>query len=223
MHGLNNNKSQSNTSHGAYGKKALITNMDVQTKAPTSNIVTDNWRDWNPGLDNNELTLRSVYDTLPGAGPDEIDQMVRLLENPASPYALPGAVRLRHHDYIHILLGRGLLNQDEAFVIGYTMGTARDHINDEQVQLFRLAAKLLYKPPYRMTDNDLIAFDLAFALGNGSQHRHIYKFDFDRALDLDIGDIRKELGIDIKALKAGFREERLLLPGNKASERLPVI
>jgi hypothetical protein len=200
-----------------------MTDMNVQTKPDSSNIETDNWRDWNPGLDNDELTLRAVFDTLPGAGPDEIDQMVRLLENPASPYALPGAVRLRHHDCIHILLGRGLLNQDEAFVIGYTMGTAKEHINEEQVQLFRLAAKLLYKPPYRMTDNDLVAFDLAFALGNKSEFRHIYKFDYDRAMDLDIGDIRKELGIDAKKLKAAFREERLLLPGNKASERLPII
>ena len=200
-----------------------MTDMNVQTKPDSANIATDNWRDWNPGLDNDELTLRAVFDTLPGAGPDEIDQMVRLLENPASPYALPGAVRLRHHDCIHILLGRGLLNQDEAFVIGYTMGTAKEHINEEQVQLFRLAAKLLYKPPYRMTDNDLVAFDLAFALGNKSEFRHIYKFDYDRAMDLDIGDIRKELGIDAKKLKAAFREERLLLPGNKASERLPII
>ena len=160
---------------------------------------------------------------MPGAGPDEIDQMVRLLENPASPYALPGAVRLHHHDCIHILLGRGLLNQDEAFVIGYTMGTAKEHINEEQVQLFRLAAKLLYKPPYRMTDNDLIAFDLAFALGNKSAYRHVYNFDFDSAMDPDIGDIRKELAIDVKALKASFREERLLLPGNTASERLAII
>ena len=200
-----------------------MTDMNVQRQPATSNIETDNWREWIPGLDNDELTLRAVYGTLPDAGPDEIDQMVRLLENPASPYTLPGAARLRHHDCILVLLGRGLLNQDEAFVIGYTMGTAKEHINEEQVQAFRRAAKLLYKPPYRMTDNDLIAFDLAFALGNRSEFRRIYKFDFDRAMDLDIGDIRKELAIDVKALKAAFREERLRLPGNTASDRLAIV
>ena len=200
-----------------------MTGMNVESKAATSNIETDNWREWNPGVDNDESSLRAVFDTLPGAGPDEIDQMVRLLEHPASPYARPGPARLRHHNCIHILLGRGLLNQDEAFVFGYTTGTAREHITEEQVQLFRLAAKLLYKPPYRMTDDDLIAFDLAFALGNKSAYRNIDKFDFDRAMDLDIGDIRKELSIDVPALKATFREERLLLPGNKASERLAII
>ncbi len=197
--------------------------MNVQTKPATSNIETDNWREWNPGLDTDELTLSAVFRTLPDADPDEVDQMTRLLENPASPYKQPGAARLRYHDCIHILLGRGLLNQDEAFVIGYTMGTAKEHINDAQVQAIRSAAKRLYKPPYRMTDNDLTAFDLAFALGNQSAVRHIHNFDFDRAMDLEIVDIRKELDIDVQALKATFREERLLLPGNKASERLAVI
>ncbi len=75
-----------------------MTDMNVETRPATSNIDTDKWREWNPGLDNDEQILCAVYDKLPGAGPDEIDQMVRLLENPASPYALPGATRLRHHD-----------------------------------------------------------------------------------------------------------------------------
>ena len=87
------------------------------------------WREWIPWLENDDLTLREVYETLPGAGPEEIDQIVRLLENPASPYALPGASSLRVHDCIHILIGRGLLNHDEAFVIGYTMGTAKEGID----------------------------------------------------------------------------------------------
>ncbi len=62
-----------------------MTDMNVQTSPATSNIETDNWREWNPGLENGELTLRAVFNSLPGAGPDEIDQMVRLLENPARP------------------------------------------------------------------------------------------------------------------------------------------
>lgn len=189
--------------------------MAVTAKEPA-------WREWMPSLDNDGETLRAVYDTLPGAGPDEIDQMVRLLENPASPYALPGAASLQNHDCIHILLGRGLLNQDEAFVIGYTMGTAREDIDDEQVQLFRLAAKHLYKPPYQMTDSDLIAYDLGFAAGMLSSGRRISRFDFEAAMDRTLGEIRDELGVDVHVLKNAFRRERRLLPDNKASQRLPV-
>lgn len=201
------------------------TNAVTEPAAPdtASDTATANWRDWNPGLDTDEQSLQTIHRTLPPAGPDEIAQMVRLLENPASPYRAPTVTRLRRHDCLRILLGRGLLNQDEAFVLGYTMGTVKTHIDEEQVQLFRRAARLLYKPPYRMTENDLIAFDLAFDLASKSDYRHICRFDFDRAMDRDIGDLRNELGINVTALKAVFREERLRLPGDKASERLPVI
>ena len=81
------------------------------------------WEDWVPGLNNGHLTMREVFDTLPGITPDEVAWHVRMLENPASPISFTGAIELHPHDCVHILLGRGLLNQDEAFVIGYTMGT----------------------------------------------------------------------------------------------------
>lgn len=178
------------------------------------------WRLWNPGLDNDTETLGQILDSLPGAGPDEIDQLVRLLENPASPYALPGAASLKTHDSIHVLLGRGLLNQDEAFVIGYTMGTAKEDIGAEQIQLFRLAAQHLYRPPYQMNETDLIAFDLGFAAATLSEAWHIYEFDFASARDRTLGDLRGTLGIDKHILKCAFREERRRLPENKASRRL---
>jgi hypothetical protein len=180
------------------------------------------WRKWSPGLDNDALTLQQVYDTLPGNDPDQIDQMVRLIENPASPYALPGAIGLQHHDCIHILLGRGLLNQDEAFVIGFTMGTAKDAIDAEQVQLFRLAAKHLYKPPYRMTDDDLVAYDLGFAYGARPTVGEAYSYPFDAAWQTMLGALRHELGIDGAELRRAYRKERRRLPNSTASRRLPV-
>lgn len=186
-----------------------------------TNIETDEWRAWSPGLDDiAEMTLRAVIATLPGAGPDEIDQMVRLLENPASPYALPGAASLKHHDCIHVLLGRGLLNQDEAFVIGFTMGTAKEDISKEQVDLFRLAAQHLYRPPYRMSETDLIAYDLGFMAGTLSPARKLYEVDFPAFMDRTVESLRTELGIDTRLLRLAFREERRRLPGNKASARL---
>ena len=189
-----------------------MTATNVQTE-PTAD--TGNWRDWSPGLDNGERTLQSVFDGMPSANADEIDQMVRLLENPASPYTVPSISRLRHNDCIRILLGRGLLNQDEAFVLGYAMGTARDHLDEEPVQLFRHAARLLNKTPYRMTDNDLTAFDLAFEFGNRSEYRNICGFDFDGAMELNTGDVRDMLDIDVKALKAVFRKNACCFPATK--------
>lgn len=75
------------------------------------------WRTWCPGLDNDDLTLRDALTTLPAAPPTAIPWIVRLFENPQGWLRLHGAVNLRNHDMIHVLLGRGLLGQDEAFVI----------------------------------------------------------------------------------------------------------
>ena len=55
---------------------------------------------------------------------DDVPLIIKLTENPkhATARFFGGAVDLFSHDCIHVLLGRGLLVKDEAFVIGYTMG-----------------------------------------------------------------------------------------------------
>ena len=58
--------------------------------------------------------------------PEEVPLIIRIIENPKYDIGLfGGATTLGAHDCIHILLGRGLLVKDEAFVIGYTMGSAK--------------------------------------------------------------------------------------------------
>ena len=52
----------------------------------------------------------------------DISWLVWLIENPKSPFHLHGAATLHDHDHIHVLLKRGQDNDDEAFVIGFTMG-----------------------------------------------------------------------------------------------------
>ena len=58
---------------------------------------------------------------------DDVPLVIKLTENPK--YAIArffgGALDLFSHDCIHVLLGRGLLVKDEAFVIGYTMGSSK--------------------------------------------------------------------------------------------------
>ena len=59
--------------------------------------------------------------------PKDVPLIIKLTENPkySSSRVFTGAVDLFTHDCIHVLLGRGLLLKDEAFVIGYTMGSAK--------------------------------------------------------------------------------------------------
>src|SRR5712691_6681675 len=86
-------------------------------------------RDWFMPLSCADKTLREVSASLREIGlkQGDIPYLVRFVENPQ--FDLPlvdifhGATSLETHDYLHVILGRGLLPKDEAFVIGFSMGS----------------------------------------------------------------------------------------------------
>ena len=177
------------------------------------------WHEWNPGLHNGERYLQDVINTLPAAKADAIPWLVRLFENPASAIAFPGAINLSRHDAIHVLLGRGLRNQDEAFVIGFTMGTS-SQIHHWQTQSFRWIITHLYPAPYKFTAQDLIAFDLGFALGMQLHTRDLDQFPFEEHAQRRLKDLRQGLGVNSQKLQAIYRLEALLIANTSASHRL---
>lgn len=179
------------------------------------------WMEWNPGLNNDDLTLREVYESLPGYSQSEISWLVRALENPKSPFALTGAIDLFGHDCVHVLLGRGLLAQDEAFVIGFTMGT-RKRLPRWQRNFFKFATQKLYPKEYRFDDNDLKIFDLGVECGIKSPCKEIYKVDFRPMLDWPLGKVRETVGIDKQLLLEAYRIEQWFVPQSPVSRRLPV-
>lgn len=181
---------------------------------------TVSWKDWNPGLDNDTLTLRQVYDSLPGANQEEVSRIVRLFENPSSPFAFKGAVSLERHDCIHILLGRGLLPQDEAFVIGFTMGTSKD-ISALESLLFKLVSKYLYPKYYRFSEHDHQVYELALQRGKECRIEKVYDFPFEEYMDWTLGDLREHIGVNKEKFLETYRKERALLPNTSASQRLP--
>ncbi len=179
------------------------------------------YRDWNPRLDNGELTLRQVRDTLPANDPEDISKIVKLLENPKSPIALKGAVTLDRHDAIHIVLGRGLLPQDEAFVIGFTMGTSKN-IRKWEEFLFKAASMYIYPKIYRFNRTHMKAFDLGLQAGKKSKVKKIYEFPFENCDHMKLAELRKIVGVDINELKNYFRKEIEVLPNTRCSKRLDV-
>lgn len=189
--------------------------MNMKKKAPIG------YQDWVPGLDNSEKKLKNVLATMPSNDPTDISKVVKLLENPASPLALPGAVSLERHDCIHILLGRGLLAQDEAFVIGFTMGTSK-YISGLATGIFKKASRYLYPKPYKFTKEHLIAFELGLRYGIVCKATEVYEFPFEHFHEATIGELRRKMGIKVRDLKQLYRAEKILLPGTKVSNRLPV-
>ena len=124
--------------------------------------------------------------------PSTIHWFVWLLENPKSPISLTGAIDLYNHDIIHILLDRGMLNRDEAMVIGFTMGNS-ETTSSWVRWLFEFCARYLYPVSYRFNEYDLLEFERGFAYGYTRSRRniHLAKFDVKR----DIEEIRKEWDI----------------------------
>lgn len=182
--------------------------------------MPQNWKEWLPGLDNDNLTLGEVQKTLPGNKKEEIHFVIRLFENPSSPIAFKGAISLERHDLVHIILGRGLLPQDEAFVIGFTMGTSKT-ISSVEAALFQWITKHLYPPPYNFKDNHLKSFRLGLEAGKKSEADKIYDAPLENYKDMTLGEIRQKLGIDTESLKAIYAHEKEMLPESKESKRLP--
>lgn len=179
------------------------------------------WRHWNPGLDNDHWTLGEVLSTLPGAGAAQIPFLIRLLENPASPLALPGAISLARHDAVHILLGRGLSVQDEAFVIGFTMG-ATQRLKEWQRRLFCWVSSRLYPKVYRFGADDLVVYTMAVNAARRMRVKDLQDFPFEQHLDMTLHALRQRLGIDAAALRAFYAKERLIHPASPASRRLDI-
>ncbi|MEJ2622549.1 MAG: hypothetical protein P8163_20555, partial [Candidatus Thiodiazotropha sp.] len=114
------------------------------------------WRDWIVPLSEESKTLGQILEASSHlkAGQDDIPLIIQLVENPK--FDIPGidlfngAVDLETHDCIHVLLGRGMLPKDEAFVIGFTMGSS-NRVSSTEERLFSLASKYLYPGPYKFS------------------------------------------------------------------------
>jgi hypothetical protein len=183
-------------------------------------------RDWFVPLSHGEVTLREADASLDAVrmAPEQVPFLVRLVENPKLDLPLldvfHGATDLPTHDYIHLVLGRGLLAKDEAFVIGFTMG-ATDQVGRGEEFLYGMFAKYFYPRQYRFTDEDLRVFRDAVRLGFISDcEPRLCSTDFERFLDTPLAAIREALGIESDLLRAYYAIEKRRYPASHESRRL---
>lgn len=182
-------------------------------------------RNWHVPLASGGRILREVHAELRsfGLAQDDIPFLIQLVENPK--YDFPGlqlfhgAADLWVHDQIHILLGRGLLAKDEAFVIGYTMGTTAQ-VGETEERLYGLFAKYLYPREYRFSDQDFEVFRDAVRLGFISQCHALAKADFRGLQALTIREARARLNIEEDLLRAYYAIEARRFPDSFESQRL---
>ncbi len=183
------------------------------------------WRDWHVPLAHDQFSLKQVLESAmhDQASQSDVPLIVQLIENPK--FDLPwinifnGAVNLADHDCIHALLGRGFLPKDEAFVIGFTMGST-NRTNTLEQKLYAWASKYLYPGPYKFSEEDTQIFKDAVHLGYISDCVALNTVNYSRYLNEPIKDIREKLGIETDLIESYFRIEKGRYPDSIASQRL---
>jgi hypothetical protein len=148
---------------------------------------------------------------------------VQLVENPR--FELPGveifsgAADLRKHDLLHIVLGRGLLPKDEAFVLGFTMGST-NRVGELEETLFTLIARYLYPKTYRFGDEDVEVYKDAVRLAYISDCQALAKADLESMLEWPLGRIRGAVGVEEDLLRSYYAIEARRYPKSAESQRL---
>jgi hypothetical protein len=183
------------------------------------------YRQWHNPLARDQLTLQEVRDSMSwvGAAQQEIPLMIQLVENPK--YRIPGftlfhgAVDLEQHDCIHIILGRGLLEMDEAFTIWFTMGSTKKVTTTEE-QLFSLISQYLYPKVYQFGEKEIAVFKDAVRLGYISACTALDEVDFKQYSGLPLHKIRDDIGLEVNLLRAYYEIEKRRYPDSPASQRL---
>ena len=183
------------------------------------------YKAWHIPLANDGITLRQAQASLAavGKGQQGIPLMVQLVENPR--FRMPGftlfhgAVDLAQHDCIHMILGRGLLPKDEAFTIGFTMGTTNKVTSSEEL-LFSWISRYLYPDVYRFDSEEIQVFRHALRLGFISSCRPLDQVDFTPYLDRSLAEIRLALELETDLLLAYSAIEKRRFPLAPECQRL---
>jgi hypothetical protein len=179
---------------------------------------------WFVPLSTTDLTLQQAHSQLDefGLEQEDVPLIIQLVENPK--YDLPGidifhgATNLDTHDYIHILLGRGVMIKDEAFVLGFTMGSS-NRVTTTEERLFGFLTKYIYPKNYQFTDQDLDVFKDAVRLSFISDCQSLAKVDYKKYIEWPVQKIRDEIGLEVDLLKAYYAIEAKRYPHDKECNR----
>ncbi len=222
---LQSSRASDSFSFDALAHRDRLSNEQALPVVLGRSLNPESYKDWHIPFSQDDITLREAHASLAllGAKQEDIPLRVQLVENPR--FHIPGinifhgAVALSTHDYIHILLGRGLLPEDEAFVIGFTMGST-GKVTTLEEYLYALASKYFYPKGYQFGDAEICIFKNATKLGHVSDCQALDKVDYAKYLDWTLRDIRHDIGLESGLLLAYYRAEQKRYPQLKGCLRL---
>jgi len=176
------------------------------------------YKKWNPAEYVEDKTFQYYLDKMP-ITPASTPKIITLMENPSSPFYLPGPANIQVHDIVHCLLLRGLLAQDEAFVIGFTMGAAEGACAKDRI-MFKNIAGSLYRKPYHFSSLDLLIYDVGFDLGATNEMKNIHFLNPSEFLNLTWIEAVSVAGISPAELIKAMRKELSLVAEGDVSSRI---
>ena len=177
--------------------------------------------EWHIPLSTTGLTLKDGLDSMGGfkLEAEDVPLIIKLVENPKYDIGLfAGNVSLYNHDCIHLLLGRGLRVKDEAFVIGFTMGSTKKMWRWRR-NLYMFCAKYLFPKGYKFGEEERFVFNMGVMAGSQCS-ADLSKADCFKLKNFKIDYVRKLLNIDKKLLKYCYEVEKKCFPDSPESQRL---
>ena len=179
---------------------------------------------WHVPLFSNGKRLFTVIDEMEGwkLNPKDVPWIIRFFENPRSLLCefgiFPGCVNLFTHDCIHIILGRGILPKDEAFVLGYTMSST-GKLGWLREKIFLFIARWLYPEGYKFYEEEAQVFKWGVLAGKQCDV-DLTKVNFDKLKGMKISYIRELLGVETKFIKICYLLEKKSFLNSRESQRL---
>ena len=183
------------------------------------------YQQWYIPFSRDDITLQMGLDSISAieTEQDGLPLMVQLaqmpqLQKPGASLFFPG-MNVFQHNCIHLLLGRGLLTMDEAFAIGFTMGTSKKMTSSE-LSLYAFIAQHIYPQVYKFTQHELAVLKDGIKLSFISNCMPLDQFNFKDWLDEPIGKIREVVGLESEYIEAYYAVEKRHYPHSIASQRL---
>lgn len=177
------------------------------------------WFQWDPAGFPPGTTLGQMVSGMPQSPIMKVPSVITFLENPKSPFYLSGPAEINIHDLIHCVLLRGLRSQDEAFVIGFTMGAAKGSSAIDRL-LFKNISGSLYPKPFDFSDDDMNVYDVGFDLGLRNQDRSVHSLDPKVIDKMSWSEAVLAFGLRTLDLRDAFQKELSLNIESKASQRI---
>ena len=110
-------------------------------------------------------------------------------------------------------------NSDEAFTIGFTMGSTKKAPYTEE-RLLSLIAQYLYPAVYQFGEREIEAFRDAVRPGCVSDRQPLDEVNFNQHLDMPLATVRAAIGIEVDLLRAYYAIGKKRYPDSPASQRL---